>query len=99
VIVGKGGGSLKTGRFFAGTGGNQGDLLTTLLPARHSDRSPRWDRDEANRGTQGIGNNHGTPRLMRGVLSLLMSEIKGVAAYNQFGQETACHLTISVGVS
>lgn len=31
VIAGKGGGSLKTGRFFADTKGNQGDLLTTLL--------------------------------------------------------------------
>ena len=31
VIAGKGGGSIKTGRFFADTKGNQGDLLTTLL--------------------------------------------------------------------
>ena len=31
VIAGKGGGSLKTGRFFRDTKGNQGDLLTTLL--------------------------------------------------------------------
>jgi hypothetical protein len=31
VIAGKGGGSIKTGRFFAETKGNQGDLLTTLL--------------------------------------------------------------------
>ncbi len=31
VIAGNGGGSLKTGRFFADTKGNQGDLLTTLL--------------------------------------------------------------------
>jgi hypothetical protein len=31
VIAGKGGGSLKTGRFFPETRGNQGDLLTTLL--------------------------------------------------------------------
>ena len=31
VIAGKGGGSLKTGGFFADTKGNQGDLLTTLL--------------------------------------------------------------------
>ncbi len=31
VIAGKGGGSLKTGRYFAETKGNQGDLLTTLL--------------------------------------------------------------------
>lgn len=31
VIAGKGGGSLKTGCFFADTKGNQGDLLTTLL--------------------------------------------------------------------
>lgn len=31
IIAGKGGGSIKTGRFFADTKGNQGDLLTTLL--------------------------------------------------------------------
>ncbi len=31
VIAGKGGGSIKTGRFLAETKGNQGDLLTTLL--------------------------------------------------------------------
>jgi hypothetical protein len=31
VIAGKGGGSVKTGRFLADTKGNQGDLLTTLL--------------------------------------------------------------------
>ena len=31
ILAGKGGGSLKTGRFLAGTQGNQGDLLTTLL--------------------------------------------------------------------
>ncbi len=31
IIAGRGGGSLKTGRFFADTNGNQGDLLTTLL--------------------------------------------------------------------
>lgn len=31
VLAGRGGGSLKTGRFLADTKGNQGDLLTTLL--------------------------------------------------------------------
>ena len=31
VIAGKGGGTIKTGRFFPDTKGNQGDLLTTLL--------------------------------------------------------------------
>ncbi len=31
ILAGKGGGSLKTGRFLAGTKGNQGDLLMTLL--------------------------------------------------------------------
>lgn len=31
IIAGKGGGSINTGRFFANTQGNQGDLLTTLL--------------------------------------------------------------------
>jgi hypothetical protein len=31
IIAGRGGGSLKTGRFLAGVKGNQGDLLTTLL--------------------------------------------------------------------
>ena len=31
IIAGKGGGSLKTGRFIADVKGNQGDLLTTLL--------------------------------------------------------------------
>ena len=31
IIAGKGGGSLKTGRFLPDTKGNQGDLLTTLL--------------------------------------------------------------------
>jgi hypothetical protein len=31
IIAGKGGGSIHTGRFFASTKGNQGDLLTTLL--------------------------------------------------------------------
>ena len=31
IIAGKGGGTLKTGRFLANTQGNQGDLLTTLL--------------------------------------------------------------------
>jgi Protein of unknown function (DUF1552) len=31
VIAGKGGGSIKTGRFLPDTEGNQGDLLTTLL--------------------------------------------------------------------
>ena len=31
VIAGKGGGSIKTGRYFPDTKGNQGDLLTTLL--------------------------------------------------------------------
>lgn len=31
VIAGKGGGSINTGRYFADTKGNQGDLLTTLL--------------------------------------------------------------------
>ena len=31
IIAGKGGGSLKSGRFLSGIKGNQGDLLTTLL--------------------------------------------------------------------
>ena len=31
VIAGKGGGSLRTGRFIPNCKGNQGDLLTTLL--------------------------------------------------------------------
>ena len=31
VIAGKGGGSIKTGRFLPDTEGNQGDVLTTLL--------------------------------------------------------------------
>ncbi len=31
IIAGKGGGSIQTGRFFANTTGNQGDLLSTLL--------------------------------------------------------------------
>lgn len=31
ILAGKGGGSLRTGRFFAETRGNQGDLLTTIL--------------------------------------------------------------------
>lgn len=31
IVAGKGGGSLKTGRFYPDTRGNQGDLLTTLL--------------------------------------------------------------------
>ena len=31
ILAGKGGGSLKTGRFLTGVKGNQGDLLTTLL--------------------------------------------------------------------
>lgn len=31
VIAGSGGGAIKTGRYFADTKGNQGDLLTTLL--------------------------------------------------------------------
>jgi hypothetical protein len=31
ILAGKGGGSLKTGRFLTDTRGNQGDLLTTLL--------------------------------------------------------------------
>ena len=31
VIAGKGGGSIRTGQYFADTKGNQGDLLTTLL--------------------------------------------------------------------
>src|SRR4051812_37331160 len=31
IIAGKGGGSIKTGRFLADTHGNQGDLLTTIL--------------------------------------------------------------------
>ena len=31
VIAGKGGGSIKTGRFLPDMEGNQGDLLTTLL--------------------------------------------------------------------
>lgn len=31
ILAGKGGGSLRTGRYLAGTRGNQGDLLTTLL--------------------------------------------------------------------
>ncbi len=31
ILAGKGGGSIHTGRFLAGTRGNQGDLLTTLL--------------------------------------------------------------------
>ncbi len=31
ILAGKGGGSLKTGRFLADTTGNQGDLLTTIL--------------------------------------------------------------------
>jgi len=31
IIAGKGGGSIRTGRYFANTRGNQGDLLTTLL--------------------------------------------------------------------
>jgi hypothetical protein len=31
IIAGKGGGTVNTGRFLAGTKGNQGDLLTTLL--------------------------------------------------------------------
>ena len=33
IIAGKGGGSIKTGRFLANTKGNQGDLLTTFSPA------------------------------------------------------------------
>jgi hypothetical protein len=32
ILAGKGGGSLQTGRFLTGVRGNQGDLLTTLLP-------------------------------------------------------------------
>ena len=31
IIAGKGGGSIRTGRFVTGARGNQGDLLTTLL--------------------------------------------------------------------
>jgi len=31
IIAGGGGGSLNTGRFFANSKGNQGDLLSTLL--------------------------------------------------------------------
>ncbi|MDA0204233.1 MAG: DUF1552 domain-containing protein [Acidobacteria bacterium] len=31
ILAGKGGGSIKTGRFLPGTSGNQGDLLSTLL--------------------------------------------------------------------
>ena len=31
IVAGRGGGSIKTGRFLADTTGNQGDLLTTLL--------------------------------------------------------------------
>jgi hypothetical protein len=31
IVAGKGGGSIKTGRFLTNTTGNQGDLLTTLL--------------------------------------------------------------------
>lgn len=31
ILAGKGGGSIRTGRFLAQTSGNQGDLLTTLL--------------------------------------------------------------------
>ena len=31
IVAGRGGGSIKTGRFLADTKGNQGDLLTTLL--------------------------------------------------------------------
>ena len=31
IVAGKGGGTLKTGRFITGVKGNQGDLLTTLL--------------------------------------------------------------------
>jgi hypothetical protein len=31
IIAGKGGGSIKTGRFLSHTKGNQGDLLTTIL--------------------------------------------------------------------
>lgn len=31
ILAGKGGGSLRTGRFYAETRGNQGDLLTTIL--------------------------------------------------------------------
>ena len=31
ILAGKGGGSVNTGRFFANTKGNQGDLLTTIL--------------------------------------------------------------------
>ncbi|MGA0409578.1 MAG: hypothetical protein ACO3PR_15950, partial [Limisphaerales bacterium] len=31
IIAGKGGGSIKTGRFLSDVQGNQGDLLTTLL--------------------------------------------------------------------
>ena len=31
IIAGRGGGSIKTGRFLPDTKGNQGDLLTTLL--------------------------------------------------------------------
>lgn len=31
IIAGKGGGSIRTGRFFSESSGNQGDLLTTLL--------------------------------------------------------------------
>ena len=33
VVAGKGGGSLKTGRYYPGSKGNQGDLLGTLLTA------------------------------------------------------------------
>lgn len=33
ILAGKGGGSIKTGRFLPDTKGNQGDLLTTLLSA------------------------------------------------------------------
>jgi hypothetical protein len=31
IVVGKGGGSIRTGRYLPETKGNQGDLLTTLL--------------------------------------------------------------------
>ena len=55
VIAGKGGGSIKTGRFLADVKGNQGDLLTTLLACDGiPNRSAGWDCDEATRGNQGL---------------------------------------------
>ena len=58
IIAGKGGGSINTGRFLPGyQRKSRRPAHHAARLCRHSAGPPRWDRDEATRGNQGLLNN------------------------------------------